>query len=168
MAPLKCTTCEVLIRDGQEYSKCPVCGRQYASTVRQDSVVVAWALVAIGLLSGVWATLVSLGMGGDGSGWLSPVKVCWVAMVAGPAAGIAWGLRRRASGFVLLALLLLIMLSADVTLIHLTLNEGLDGARHVWRVAPGATLLWLIAWCEWQLVVSVALLGRIRDFINRE
>src|ERR1700730_9563624 len=107
----------------------------------------------IGLVSGVWAAFESLGMGGDGSGWLSPVKVCWIAVFASPAAAIAWSLRHRRIGVLMMLCLLFVLLTADWVLAYLTVKEGVGYALKLFRLDPIGMLAWTIAWYGWQVVV---------------
>jgi len=129
---------------------------------------IALALTVLGIVSGLWAAFCSMGMGGDGSGWLSPVKVCWVGIFAGPAAGIAWGLRGRIAGVVLAFLLLAVLLVADFILMQLTRAEGVGYAFKLARLDPGFMLLWSMAWFGWQLLVLWTVVDAAKKWFRKE
>jgi hypothetical protein len=162
-----CPKCGLLIRDDLGSQNCPACGQSRQVPATRPNFALVLGLPFLGFVTGFWAAFVSMGMGGDGSGWLSPVKVCWVAILAGPLSGIAWSLRRKPLGVGLMLSLLAVSLVSNFVLLHLTLKEGVGYAFKLFRLDPLFMLSWTAAWCGWQALVYASLLKTASDFVRK-
>ncbi len=108
---------------------------------------VGWACVGA-----AWGLLVFLAVlfpGAGGHGWVSPLKVAWLALIGAPLATLAW-VRGKT---VLAAIALAIGLGADLYLMWATVHEGV----HYLNKVLWPAMLWLGLWSSWQIFAVIAL-----------
>lgn len=112
-----------------------------------QTATVGWALVGV-----VWGVLVLLAVffpGAGGHGWVSPLKVAWLALIGVPLATLAWVRERR----LFAAIALTIGLAADLFLVWATVREGV----HYFNKVFGPSVLWIGVWSSWQILAVIAL-----------
>lgn len=121
-------------------------------------------LIALGLGIAFIGQFIALGLGGAGHGWVTPF---WASILLWPAYPVILVRTRKISlaGFGSLKIeipILLLAAIADVGLVHMTKNEGVE---YFWKVVrfEGWTIVcvWISIWLGWQ-GIAVANLMRIR------
>lgn len=132
-----------------------------ADSAQRPSKLVGIVLGSIGLMTGLAAHVLATGMLGGGHGWLSAVRISWIAIVAGPLAALTWVTRYRIHGMVIGGALSAVMLGAHVVLLVMTEEEGFHNFFHVWSVAWPYMLWWCLAWGYWQILLVSALCAAI-------
>ena len=116
-----------------------------------------WAFTGA-VLGGLACVFAGIGLSGFGHAWTSPCAVSWLAVVTSPAAVVAWGLRRRASGKQLALLLLLAAVVANVVLYAEARSEGAEYFNRSWTRHRRMVVAWAVLWAAWQVLALAALL----------
>ena len=162
MGTTRCRACGHARQDDTGFTQCPACGQAWKLVDRRN-VWIASGLTFLGFVSGLWAAVISQLMGVSGHGWMSAAKVCWVGILAAPAAGVAWGLRRTLTGLGLVLILLVVLVTADFILLRLSQAEGLSYATRALSQDP----LFSVSWFGWQVLVLGTLAHIVRDRIRK-
>jgi hypothetical protein len=116
--------------------------------------------IGVGLLVGLGATYLALGLSGFGHGWGSAL-LSSVSLVGAPLAGLAWSLRERRGGFLLAVAVVLGALGFDLMLWRETLSEGTSYLASVWGAGAGLVLIWAVMFASWQVLAAIVVLARL-------
>ena len=118
-------------------------------------------LVALGLAVGGTVGILAFAMAGGGHGWTS-AGISAISVVTAPIAGLAWFLRKRRAGQILIGLLVVAAVAMNIVLLLETEKEGWEYAYRVWSAEPVFVTLWGVLVLSWQFAVAFMLLLRVR------
>jgi len=122
------------------------------------SISVSYA-VFLGFIHACITSFLALNIAGGGDGWNSAmISACSLLLM--PLASATLVLQVRGTGKIMGALVLGVMVLADILLVVLTLREGTAYVRRVTRAAPVLVLCWATFWIGGQIAFTAIWAGR--------
>jgi hypothetical protein len=103
----------------------------------------------------------SIRLAGAGHGWVSPTRICWIAILTGPLSCVAWVYRSKPLGVTLALALFVVMLVAGILLPTMTEREGMEYFYRIWPRYSQEVLVWGAMWSVWQVVTIATLLAYV-------
>src|SRR6185295_11312524 len=103
--------------------------------------------------NGIVCTALSLFLTGAGHGWMSPVVVSWISLVACPVVA-ATAFMRGTSARIAAIVVVAVGISADFMIWKSDFADP-SGFTHVWSVGASFVVAWMTSWFSWQTAAAL-------------